>query len=155
MASVPPEWIVHWTKGTSQNVDEFAWPFSQINAPVLLHGDYWPGNILWRDEQLAAVIDWEDARLGDPLIDLAISRLDLLWIFGSEAMNSFTQDYLTGMAIDTRDLPYWDLCAALRLVRLAGANLAEWAAVLYPVWPARHIRKNHPGSLPSVRHPGI
>jgi aminoglycoside phosphotransferase (APT) family kinase protein len=60
---------------------------------VLLHGDYWPGNVLWHDGKIVAVIDWEDARLGDPLIDLAMSRLDLVWICGIYAMHMFTEQY--------------------------------------------------------------
>jgi len=43
-----------------------AWPFRHSNAPVLVHGDFWPGNILWQQNQLAGVIDWEDAMLGEP-----------------------------------------------------------------------------------------
>jgi aminoglycoside phosphotransferase (APT) family kinase protein len=109
-----------------------AWPFSRHNAPALLHGDYWPGNILWQAGRLSAVIDWEDAKVGDPLADLAISRLDLLWIYGREMMDAFTGHYLAGTAIDTRSLPYWDLYAALRLVRLAGADLRGWAAFFHP-----------------------
>jgi len=108
------------------------WPLPQRNASVLLHGDFWPGNILWQDDQLVAVIDWEDAQVGDPLTDFAMSRLDILWIFGIDAMNAFSQQYTSMMAIDYTNLPYWDLCAALRLVRLAGADLAEWAAFFAP-----------------------
>jgi aminoglycoside phosphotransferase (APT) family kinase protein len=111
---------------------EAVWPLPQRNASVLLHGDFWPGNILWQDDKLVAVIDWEDAKLGDPLTDFAISRLDILWIFGLDAMNSFTHHYKSMMGIDYTDLPYWDLSAALRLVRLAGSNLAEWAAFFPP-----------------------
>lgn len=107
-------------------------PLPQRNAPVLLHGDYWPGNILWQDNRLVAVIDWEDAALGDPLIDLAIARLDIAWIFGLEAMRLFTAQYHARMAIDYTNLPYWDLCAALRLVRLAGPDLDEWVAFFAP-----------------------
>ncbi|HEU5104095.1 MAG TPA: phosphotransferase [Roseiflexaceae bacterium] len=119
-------------EGRIRDTLEAAWPFPQRNAPALLHGDYWPGNILWRDAQLAAVIDWEDATVGDPLIDFAISRLDLLWIFGAEAMHNFTQQYQSLMEIDYGNLPYWDLCAALRLIRLAGADLTAWAAFFEP-----------------------
>jgi aminoglycoside phosphotransferase (APT) family kinase protein len=119
-------------EGRIRDMLESAWPLPRRNAPVLLHGDFWPGNFLWRDEQLVAVIDWEDATVGDPLTDLAISRLDILWIFGTDAMNSFTEQYQSMMAIDYSNLPYWDLCAALRLVRLAGADLAEWAAFFPP-----------------------
>src|SRR5438067_5191571 len=28
------------------------------NERVLLHGDFWPGDTLWRDGRLVAVIDW-------------------------------------------------------------------------------------------------
>jgi aminoglycoside phosphotransferase (APT) family kinase protein len=127
----PANLSVSMEEGRIRDTLEAAWPLSQQNAPVLRHGDFWPGNLLWRDKQLVAVIDWEDAQLGDPLTDLAISRLDMLCIFGRGAMDSFTQQYHTRMAIDLTDLPYWDLYAALRFMRLTGADLAEWAA-FYP-----------------------
>jgi EmrB/QacA subfamily drug resistance transporter len=119
-------------EGRIRDTLESVWPLPQRNAAVLLHGDFWPGNILWQDDKLVAVIDWEDAKLGDPLTDFAISRLDILWIFGIDAMNSFTHHYKSMMAIDYTNLAHWDLCAALRLVRLAGSNLAEWAAFFRP-----------------------
>jgi aminoglycoside phosphotransferase (APT) family kinase protein len=111
---------------------ESAWPKLKHNPPALLHGDFWPGNILWQGERLAGVIDWEDAHTGDPLSDLAISRLDLLWILGPHAMQAFTLHYRSMRSLDTANLPFWDLCAALRLVRLAGADLAAWAAYFHP-----------------------
>lgn len=97
-----------------RDVLEMDWPPTTYNPASLLHGDYWPGNLMWNDGQLAAVIDWEDAHLGDPLQDLAIARLELLWAFGSEAMEQFTACYQQQTTFDNRNLPYWDLCAALR-----------------------------------------
>ena len=38
--------------------------------PVLVHGDYHLGNMLFRDGCVAAVLDWEIAELGQPLLDL-------------------------------------------------------------------------------------
>ncbi len=122
---------------------ELAWPDLKTNPPSLLHGDYWPGNILWQGEQLAAVIDWEDACTGDPLSDLAIARLDMLWIIGQDAMHAFTRHYQSNMVLDYASLPIWDLCATLRLVRLAGADLAGWAAYFHP-YDRRDIT---PGSI--------
>lgn len=111
------------------------------NKSALLHGDYWPGNLLWRNHQLVAVIDWEDAQIGDPLLDLAVTRLDVLWIFGLDAFESFTQQYQTLMDIDYANLPYWDLCATLRLARLVGLDLAEWTAFFIPY--GRHDITEH------------
>ncbi|MCA9973725.1 MAG: phosphotransferase, partial [Anaerolineales bacterium] len=98
------------------------------NPPTLLHGDFWPGNVLWHNGRLAAIIDWEDAARGDPLIDLARSRSEIAWILGPAALDAFTRHYLALAAIHTADLPYWDLCAALRFLRLANGDLAGLAA---------------------------
>lgn len=97
----------------------------QVNPSVLLHGDFWPGNLLWRDGRLVALIDWEDATLGDPLADFAISRFDTALFFGQKAMQNFTQHYQSAMPeLDFTYLPYWDLCAALR----AAPNVEAWSA---------------------------
>ena len=105
------------------------WPPPQSEA-VLLHGDFWPGNLLWGGDSLAAVIDWEDACLGDPLIDLGPARLELLWLWGEACEHRFTARYgeLSGRSLDR--LPLYDLWTALRaLLRLPGWGLpAEEAA---------------------------
>ena len=109
-----------------------AWPFRHSNPPVLVHGDFWPGNILWQQNQLAGVIDWEDAMLGEPLIDVAICRLDLTFIYDRETTRIFTETYLAHHPVDISDLPGWDLIAAFRLARLAGSDLTSWCAFFIP-----------------------
>jgi aminoglycoside phosphotransferase (APT) family kinase protein len=109
-------------EGRIRDTLEAVWPLPQRNPSVLLHGDFWPGNLLWKDGQLVAVIDWEDAGLGDPLADVANSRLEILWAFGLDAMLRFTHQYQSITPIDFKHLPYWDLCAALRPV----AQMAQW-----------------------------
>ncbi|HEV2653324.1 MAG TPA: phosphotransferase, partial [Ktedonobacteraceae bacterium] len=96
-------------EGRIRDVLEAVWPIPQRNALALLHGDFWPGNVLWKDGQLVAIIDWEDAALGDPLADVANSRLEILWAFGGDAMQRFTQQYQSVTTIDFTHLPYWDL----------------------------------------------
>jgi aminoglycoside phosphotransferase (APT) family kinase protein len=39
-------------------------------APTLVHGDYHYGNMLFRGADVVAVLDWEIAQLGQPLLDL-------------------------------------------------------------------------------------
>jgi len=38
--------------------------------PTLVHGDYHYGNMLFRGHEVAAVLDWEIAEIGQPLLDL-------------------------------------------------------------------------------------
>jgi aminoglycoside phosphotransferase (APT) family kinase protein len=125
-------------EGRIRDALEAAWPLARLNEAVLLHGDYWPGNLVWRDGALAAVIDWEDARVGDPLADLANSRLELLFFYGAEAMQTFTTRYLAGAAADIHvaNLPYWDLCAALRPC----SKLATWGL---DAATERQLRERH------------
>ena len=94
----------------------------QAGAPVLLHGDFWPGNALWREGALVAIVDWEDAAIGDPLADVANARLELLWARGNGAMSTFTQRYAALTGVDLAHLPHWDLWADRRLT----PRIREW-----------------------------
>ncbi len=98
-----------------------------IRERRLLHGDFWPGNIVVRDGAIAAVIDWEDAVIGDPVQDVAVVRLDLTWVAGPRVRDLFTAAYAQLSGRDLRSLPYWDLFAVLR----AAPGIDLWAAV-YP-----------------------
>ncbi|HEY2595719.1 MAG TPA: phosphotransferase, partial [Chloroflexota bacterium] len=132
-----------------------AWPPPQLNQPGLLHGDYWPGNILWRNNTLVGVIDWEDAVVGDPLADVAHARMELTMAFGLAAASEFTTRYTELMpSVKLTALAHWDLYAALRhagrmtgwglspaaLARLQAGHREFTTAVLgqFPSpWPAR------------------
>jgi aminoglycoside phosphotransferase (APT) family kinase protein len=120
-----------------------AGPPPRSNPPVLCHGDFWPGNVLWREGEIAAVIDWEECLIGEPLADLAICRLDLWWILGEAAAAYFTDRYQSRMSLDLGGLPYWDLCASLRPI----AGIEEWAAAYPPLGradvTAETMRRDH------------
>ena len=51
------------------------WRFAGRPDPnaTILHGDWAPYNVVWRDGGVAGVIDWDLARPGDPLDDLAFA----------------------------------------------------------------------------------
>jgi aminoglycoside phosphotransferase (APT) family kinase protein len=42
-----------------------------VRPPVLVHGDYHYGNLLFNQGRVVAILDWEIAELGQPLMDLA------------------------------------------------------------------------------------
>ncbi len=95
-----------------------------VGEPVLLHGDYWSGNLLWRNSQLVAVIDWEDFGIGDALADLACARLELLWGAGVAEVDRFTQLYFAAGDLNGADrveaLAWWDLAAVLPFANTLG-----------------------------------
>lgn len=57
------------------------------DMPALVHGDVGPAHILLRNGTVSGVIDWSDAHIGDPAIDLA-------WLlYGSSAGDSVATEY--------------------------------------------------------------
>lgn len=125
-----------------------AWPPPQLNRSAILHGDYWPGNVLWRDGRLVGVVDWEDALFGDPLADLAVTRLEVGGFYGTAAMNTLTRQYLALRAeLDVSTLPLWDLRAAMRasdfLIETWGLSAERLAAVraAYDEFAANALRQ--------------
>jgi aminoglycoside phosphotransferase (APT) family kinase protein len=98
-----------------------------LQRTFLRHGDCWPGNILWQNGRLSAIIDWEEAVLGDPLSDLGVCRFDLFILFGWEAMEEFTAHYLEFSGFDSEWIPWWDLWASLR----PAPFIPDWSSV-YP-----------------------
>jgi aminoglycoside phosphotransferase (APT) family kinase protein len=130
-------------EGRIRRTLEPVWPLPSRNEPALLHGDFWPGNILCREGRIAAVIDWEEAKIGDPLYDVATSRLDLLWAFGIDAMQEFTARYQAMTDVDLTGLPYWDLFAALRPIQNIGEWAQAWSALGRPDLTEASMRDGH------------
>ena len=120
----------------------------ELNAPRrnrarVLHGDFWPGNVLFANGQISGVLDWEDATLADPALDVAITRLDLLWAYGEPTMREFTAAYAREGVADLADLPYWDLCAALRPAGALGAWAEAWKEQGRPDVTRAAMRERH------------
>jgi aminoglycoside phosphotransferase (APT) family kinase protein len=101
-------------------LDEHAPPAQRI---VLLHGDYRLPNLKWHGGEISGILDWELARVGDPLSDLAFTQTigrgpcsiegDLAQRYGEGA----------GIEIDDRRLLYFRLLEMVKgsIIGLAGA----------------------------------
>jgi aminoglycoside phosphotransferase (APT) family kinase protein len=61
-------------------------------TPAWIHGDLHPRNVLTRDGQIAAVLDWGDTTAGDPAVDLAA----IWWLFEPEDHGAAWQAYGSG-----------------------------------------------------------
>ncbi len=59
--------------------------------PQIVHGDWHPGNMLFKDRHIVAVIDYDAARLQPRVIDFANGALQFSIIGGSEDPNSWPE----------------------------------------------------------------
>lgn len=62
----------------------------------LIHSGYCGGNILFKDCKISAILDWQDARYGDPVYDLAYTTF---WM-DKEQTIKFTNNYIEEFKID-------------------------------------------------------
>lgn len=101
---------------TLRALENASWPGEQ----VLLHGDFWPENLLWRDGDIVAVLDWEDAAIGDPMADLAGACVELRYLFGAEAMTIFTDAYSRYRPVDEIRQALWQVYVAAAAQKYMG-----------------------------------
>lgn len=76
-------------------------------TPTLLHGDFWPANLIWSKTQIVAIIDWEDAAVGDRLSDVACTCLELRYIYGDKGMLRFKNAYSKHLEVEPNRLALW------------------------------------------------
>jgi len=143
LAVPPPHLDAAMHEGFVRHLVATRWPPPEPDRTTLLHGDFWAGNLLWRDDLIVAVIDWEEASVGDPLTDVATTRLDLLWAFGPRSMAAFTDHYLSLTSLDPTRLPVWDLVAALRPAGAFSGWVADWVDFGRPDMTAATMRAQH------------
>ena len=93
-----------------------------IADSVLLHGDFWKGNLLWKSSNINGVVDWDYAAQGDPLSDLAVACLMIRYLNGQQDMDSFMAAYKQNSEIDEKRFLLW-------LINVASSTLYfinEW-----------------------------
>ena len=78
------------------------------------HTDYWAGNILWREDEIAAVLDWEEAGYGHPAADVAYARMGYFIEGLPEAADVFLHVYEAAAGWKLNDLALFELAASAR-----------------------------------------
>lgn len=99
-------------------------------ARIRLHGDFHPGNVLWRDEG-PQIVDFDDARMGPAMQDL--------WMFLSgdrPYMTARLADLLDGYTrfcdFNPAELHLLEALRTLRLVHFAGWLARRWDDPAFP-----------------------
>jgi aminoglycoside phosphotransferase (APT) family kinase protein len=93
---------------------------------VFSHTDFWPGNTLWNDGSLAAVVDWESASIGDREMDVAYCSLDIRYLGMDRVADRFLASYreITGETLP--NLGHWEAVGLCRPM----PDIAQWV----PAW---------------------
>lgn len=109
--------------GTIDPLTEVCLDWLERNVPdyespvVLVQGDTGPGNFLYQNGRVTAVLDWELAHFGDPMDDIA-------WLSLRTVQDTFTHfpdrmaeyEALSGHPIDPKRVWYYRLFAETRLM---------------------------------------
>lgn len=131
---------------------EFAIGWMRDNAPrsertVLVHADFKPGNVLVRDGDVSALLDWELAHLGDPLEDLGWVTQPLRarehLIAGHWEREDLVAEYerLTGRPVDPEALAWWQTFSTFKtaVMQVTGLRAFIEGRSDEPYRPARRV----------------
>ena len=90
-----------------------------------IHRDYHPMNLLWSRGRLSGVVDWTNARIGPPGIDVARARQNLVASHGlrvAERFRAFAED-----ALAREHDPVWDALGAIEIIAKPDiGSLSQW-----------------------------
>jgi len=124
-------------------------PSLAVVEPTLVHIDYWRGNLLWAQGHIAAVIDWEEASLGDPAEDVAYCRMDLWASVGEAVADEFLREYETAAGHPVANLGFWELAAAARPIwRPAGWFVTPGEQARFHTFVEQALHRTKTGGKP-------
>ncbi|HWB89187.1 MAG TPA: phosphotransferase [Acidimicrobiia bacterium] len=98
------------------------------NDFVFSHTDYWPGNTMWRDGTLTAVVDWESPATGEREMDVAYCSLDIRYLGMDRVADHFVETYREVSGDPLANLPHWEAVGLCRPM----PDIAQWV----PAWTA-------------------
>jgi aminoglycoside phosphotransferase (APT) family kinase protein len=78
-----------------------------------VHRDYHPGNVLWHGGRVSGLVDWVNASIGSPWVDVGHCRVNLASQVGQPAVDRFLDHYRAASGRTDDYHPYWDIAAAL------------------------------------------
>lgn len=93
---------------------------ADMPPPVIVHGDAGPGNFLFDGDKVTALLDWELVHYGDPMADLAMLAIRMLFQSFVPLPQAFAAyEGAGGHKVDLPRLIYWRLLFQTSFARRA------------------------------------
>jgi len=134
----------------SADVEVSTWQ-ARVDVLSFVHGDVWPGNMVWSGGSVRALIDWKTAGVGDPGVDLGELRKQVAITHGGDAPRHVLTGWERASGSRALDVAYWDAMAALNTPTLLADATATTRRdaflrnALERLWPRRGRTQRKPG----------
>lgn len=119
---------------------------------VLVHTDFWSGNVVARGGAVTGVVDWSGAARGPRGYDLSWCRLDLVLLFDLATADAFLTAYEAASGTSVGDISRWDSWALAR----SHTNVETWEPNYAPLGRADltpgELRRRHDNWTDQLLH---
>lgn len=119
------------------------WSQLVTSPEVLTHGDYWSGNVVWRDGRLTGIVDWSGGSRGPRGYDLGWCRLDLVLLFDEQIADDFLAAYEAGTDQPIGEIRLWDCWAAARSDEAVGSWVPNYLPLGRADLTEDELRRRH------------
>lgn len=127
------------------------WPrLREIGIPsaplTFVHGDLWPGNLLFQGDRLTGIVDWGDAGVGHPGLEVGYLAADLRVATGSQQVHEAAIDAYEELRGPLPNRAWWEVAGYLRFPRDPADWLPAWIEAGLTV-SATEVRTSHAAGL--------
>lgn len=120
-----------------------AWAEITASPEVLTHGDYWSGNVVWRDAKLTGIVDWSAGARGPRGFDVGWCRLDLVLLYDELIADVFLAAYEEGTGHAINDIALWDAWAVAHSDDIVETWVPNYAPLGRGDLTRRELRRRH------------
>jgi Ser/Thr protein kinase RdoA (MazF antagonist) len=110
---------------------------------VLIHRDYWSGNVVWHGGALTGIVDWSSAARGARGYDVSWCRLDLVLLSDERVADVFLAAYEQRSGHAIADIAQWDARSLAHSDDIVETWNPNYAPLGRPDLTAQELRRRH------------